>query len=100
MRNEEMHPVVLVMAGIGVGALLAGAAAYLLRQETGEPSAEGVRRAAAQLRRRAESLAHEVREKTARLVETGRGELDEAVRAGQHAAEERRRELERELHTT
>jgi len=99
MGKEETHPLVLVMAGIGVGALLAGAAAYLLRQEACEPSAEGVRQAAGRLRRRAESLAQEVREKTARLVETGRGELDEAVRAGQQAAEERRRELERELHT-
>jgi len=98
--NDEVHPIVLVMAGIGLGALVAGAAAYVLRQPASEKSPEGVRRAAARLRERAETLARQVREKTAELVETGRGELDEAVQIGREAAEQRRRELERELHTT
>jgi gas vesicle protein len=99
MSEEETHPLVLVLAGIGLGAVAAGLAAYLLRPEPGQPSAEGVRRAAARLRKRTEDLARRVREQTSQLIETGREELGDAVRAGREAAEERRRELERELHT-
>ena len=98
--DDEVHPIVLVMAGIGLGALLAGAAAYVLRQSAGETSPEGMRRAALRLRERAEALASQVREKTAELVETGREGIEQAVHVGREAAEQRRRELERELHTT
>ena len=68
-----------------------------MRQEEGASSPESVQRAAARLRRKAETLARQGREKTDELVEAGRGELDDAVRMGRQAAEARRRELEREL---
>ena len=100
MADDETHPVVLVLAGIGLGALVAGALTYLLRPEPGEASPEGVRRAAARLRHRAETLARQVREKTAQWVEMGREELDDAVRAGRQAADAQRRQLERELHNS
>jgi gas vesicle protein len=98
MPDEGPHPVALVLAGLGLGALLAGAAVVLLRSQEGEVSAEAVQRAARQLRQRAETLARRAREQTTALAERSREELEEAIRAGRRAAEDRRRELEDELH--
>ena len=89
---------VAVLAGIGIGALVAGLAALLLAPEPGAKLRCDLKEAAVKLKERFESLSSGLKVHAQSAVEEHTGALAVALEAGRAAYAEKRAELEVKLH--
>ena len=88
---------VAVLAGIGIGAVVAGLAALMMAPEPGAKLRCDLREAAGKLKDRFEGLAGRLKACAESAVEQRRGALAEAWEAGRAAYAQKRAELENKL---
>ncbi|KPJ63115.1 hypothetical protein AMK68_04135 [candidate division KD3-62 bacterium DG_56] len=88
-----------LLAGIGIGAIVAGIAALLLAPKTGSETRGQLKESTERVKNRAESLITGVREKVQAALEDKTSVLTHAIEAGKQAYAEKRAELESQVKT-
>jgi gas vesicle protein len=88
-----------LLAGIGIGAIVAGIAALLLAPKTGSETRGQLKESTERVKHRAESLITGVREKVQAALEDKTSTLTHAIEAGKQAYAEKRAELESQVRT-
>jgi gas vesicle protein len=83
-----------VLAGMGIGALIAGIAALLLAPKAGCETRDELQESASRVKDRAESLIAALREKAKGALEDRTSALTQAFEAGKQAYAEKRAELQ------
>jgi gas vesicle protein len=86
-----------LLAGMGVGATLAGIAAVLLAPRAGTEMRASLKESANKVKDRAESLTGVIREKARAMVEDKTSAFAHAIDVGKQAYAEKRAELESQV---
>ena len=86
-----------MLAGIGIGAVLAGVAALLMAPKAGPQTRADLKESAGKVKDRAESLIATLRDKCHAVVEDKTSVLARAIEAGKRAYAEKRSELESQV---
>jgi gas vesicle protein len=102
MSNDEERGVLLsVLAGIGLGAIIGAAAGLLFAPKTGGETREDIKKAADDLKVKAEEVVGELStsvdelvQKSRGLIDTTRSKVQEAIEQGKQAMAEKRQEIE------
>ena len=100
MSNDEEKSILLsVLAGIGLGAIIGAAAGLLFAPKTGTETREEIKKAADDLKSRAEEVvgelstsADELVQKTRGLIDSTKSKVQEAIECGKQAMAERKKE--------
>jgi gas vesicle protein len=103
-NNDEERSVLLsVLAGIGLGAIIGAAAGLLFAPKAGSETREDIKKAADELKAKAESVVSELStsvdelvQKSKTLIETTKSKLQQAIESGKQAMAEKQQELELE----
>lgn len=104
MSNDEERSVLLnVLAGIGLGAIIGAAAGLLFAPKTGLETRGDLRKAADDLKNRAEEVVGELGTSVDDLVQKSKGLIDttmsrvqDAIEQGKQAMAEKRQQIEAE----
>ncbi|MCX6375066.1 MAG: YtxH domain-containing protein [Armatimonadetes bacterium] len=104
MSNDEERSILLsVLAGIGLGAIIGAAAGLLFAPKAGTETREGIKKAAEDLRDRAEGVIGELStsvdelvQKTRGVIDTTKAKVQDAIETGKQAMAEKRQELEKQ----
>ncbi len=102
MSNDEERGILLsVLAGIGLGAIIGAAAGLLFAPKAGTETREDLKKAADDLKNRAEEVVGELStsvddlvQKSKGLIDTTKSKVQEAIEQGKQAMAEKRREVE------
>lgn len=101
MSNDEEKSILMsVLAGIGLGAIIGAAAGLLFAPKAGMETREDIKKAADDLKSRAEEVvgelstsADELAKKTKGLIDSTKSKVQEAIECGKQAMAERKKEL-------
>lgn len=101
MSNDEEKSILLsVLAGIGLGAIIGAAAGLLFAPKVGTETREDIKKAADDLKSRAEEVvgelstsADELVKKTKGLIDCTKSKVQEAIECGKQAMAERKKEM-------
>jgi len=104
MSNDEERSILLsVLAGIGLGAIIGAAAGLLFAPKAGTETREDIKKAAEDLRDRAEGVIGELStsvdelvQKTRGVIDTTKAKVQDAIETGKQAMAEKRQELEKQ----
>ena len=103
MNNDEEKSILLsVLAGIGLGAVIGAAAGLLFAPKPGTETREDVKKAADDLRSRAEGVVGELStsvdelvQKSRDLAETTKAKVQQAIETGKQTMAEKKEEIEK-----
>lgn len=94
-----------LLLGVGLGALIGVSAAILLAPQSGTDTRQDINDMAGRVKDRADDMINELKQnldelnaKSRELVDAARERVDAAIQAGKEAAEEKRNELEAQVH--
>lgn len=88
-----------MLAGMGIGAVLAGVAALLLAPKAGTETRVQLKESTSKVKDRAENLIAAIKEKARVALEDKTSALTHAIEAGKQAYAEKRTELESQIKT-
>jgi gas vesicle protein len=99
------HSASSLLFGIGLGALLGVAAAILLAPQSGSDTRQDLSDLSGKVKDRADEMINELKQnldelnqKSRELVDTAKDRVEAALQAGREAADEKRQELEAQVH--
>jgi gas vesicle protein len=101
------HSVASILLGVGVGALIGVAAAILFAPQSGSETRQDLGELPAKVKERTDEMIAELKQnlddlsaKSRELVDSTRARVDAAIQAGKEAAQEKKQELESQVHST
>jgi gas vesicle protein len=99
-NNDDRNVVINVLAGIGLGAIIGAATALLLAPKSGVETREDLKKAADDLRSKAEGVygdlgtqVDELVSKSKELIESTKTKVQEAIETGKKAMAEKKEEM-------